>query len=155
MVDTALTLAEGTPVHATAVIIGERGLLFIGPSGSGKTTTALRCMASARTSGTHAALVADDGVTLEVSGSRVIARCPEPIAGRAEIRGTGIFSFAWRQSAVLDAVVMAAIPEGAGRLPPDDEFCSVGTSRLKLLRLDYRSPLDPLEVILAALVAGA
>ncbi|WP_158285657.1 HPr kinase/phosphorylase [Pseudohoeflea suaedae] len=153
MNDPALTLAEGAPVHATAVVIGERGLLLTGASGSGKTTTALRCMSSARTTGTHAALIADDGVNLAVSGGRVIARCPQPIAGRAEIRGTGIFSFAWRQSAVLEAVVMAASPEGAGRLPPDDEFCMIGTCRLKLIRVDYRSPVDPLQVILSALAA--
>ena len=151
----AVTLDEGTSVHATAVVIGERGLLFVGPSGSGKTTTALRCMSSARTNGSHAALVADDGVILQVSGHRVIARCPEPIAGKAEIRGTGILPFAWRQNAVLEAVVMAAEPNGAGRLPLDNEVCGVGTSRLKLLRLNYRSPFDPLQVVLAALAAEA
>ena len=34
-----VTLAEGTPVHGTAIVIGEASFLFTGPSGSGKTTT--------------------------------------------------------------------------------------------------------------------
>ena len=55
--------------------------------------------------------------------------------------------------AVLSAVVAPAEPAGEGRLPPEDETCRVGAHELKLLRIDYRSPLEPLFVIEAALSA--
>ena len=148
-----LVLEEGTPVHGTAIVIGEAAFLFTGPSGSGKTTTALRCLAAAGGRQRHAALIADDGVVLEVSGDRVIARRPAAIAGLAEIRGSGIYAFPSRAAVVLSAVVAPAEPAGEGRLPPEDEACRVGAQELKLLRIDYRSPLDPFFVIEMALPA--
>jgi serine kinase of HPr protein (carbohydrate metabolism regulator) len=148
-----LVLAEGTPAHATAIVVGEAAFLFTGPSGSGKTTTALRCLVGAEARGQNAALIADDGVILDIAHERVIARRPRQIAGLAEIRGSGIFAFSSRQAAVLFAVIAPATPEGEGRLPPEGETCRVGALELKLLRIDYRSPLDPLSVIEAALLA--
>lgn len=146
----AVILAEGPAVHATAVVIGERAFLFTGPSGAGKTTTALRCLSSAKLSGLHTALIADDGVILECAGDRVVARCPEQIAGMAEIRGSGIHTFPWRPAAVLSAVVAPAQPAGETRLPAEGETCGIGALELRLLRVDYRSPLDPLAVLEAA-----
>ncbi|MBA70739.1 MAG: serine/threonine protein kinase [Rhizobiales bacterium] len=150
MPDPALILAEGTAVHATAVVIGEQAFLFTGPSGAGKTTTALRCLSSAKLAGLNAALIADDGVILDCTGGRAVARCPASIAGLAEIRGSGIYGFPWRAAAVLTAVVAPAEPAGETRLPAEGEICRVGALELRLLRIDYRSPLDPRSVLEAA-----
>ncbi len=150
-----VVLDEDVPVHATAIIAGESAYIFTGPSGSGKTTTALRCLGSARRRGGHAALIADDGVILEGAGGRIVARCPPQITGLSEIRGSGIFAFPCRAAAVLSAVIAPAEPAGEGRLPSENETCRIGAHELKLLRLDYRSPLDPLSVIEAALLRRA
>ncbi|MEO1532556.1 MAG: serine kinase, partial [Pseudomonadota bacterium] len=47
------------PLHASAVALGERGLLILGPSGAGKTRLALELVALG------AELVADDRVIVE------------------------------------------------------------------------------------------
>ncbi|MBW3099110.1 HPr kinase/phosphorylase [Pseudohoeflea coraliihabitans] len=136
-----------TTIHATAISVGESGLLICGPSGAGKTSLALRCLAGARSRGWHAALIADDGVIVSMVAGRVLASCPQPIAGRAEIRGTGIFSMSCQSRARLTAVIAPGQPVGEGRLPPEDETVSLGDRVLPLLRIDYAARIDPLEVL--------
>lgn len=142
-----LRLATGAPVHATAIVVGETGVLFVGPSGSGKSITALRCLASAHARGLHAALVSDDRTILEVAHGRVIARCPAPIAGRAEIRGTGLVDLAFRKSARISLVVAPGEPAGAGRLPPSGETAEIGGVLLPVTRFFNDLRLDPLEIL--------
>lgn len=76
-------------IHATALVLGDRGLLVTGPSGSGKTTLALALLRAYAASGRFAAMVADDRVLVQAGGRRLIARCPETIAGLAEVYGVG------------------------------------------------------------------
>ena len=70
-------------VHATCVAIGDRAVLLCGPSGSGKSDLALRLIDGG------AQLVADDQVVLRAEGGRIVARAPEALAGRMEVRGIG------------------------------------------------------------------
>ena len=74
-------------VHASCVSINEIGILLRGPSGSGKSDLTLRLI------GDGAMLVADDQVQLtDVSGS-LMAKAPEMLAGKLEVRGCGILAF--------------------------------------------------------------
>jgi RNase adaptor protein for sRNA GlmZ degradation len=90
-------------LHATCVAVdtaaGPRGVLLRGPSGSGKSDLALRLIdAGAR-------LVADDQCVLRAaSGPLLIARAPESLAGRIEVRGLGIL-----ETQRLDEVAVALI----------------------------------------------
>lgn len=140
-----------TPVniHATAIVIGESGIVFAGPSGSGKSLTALTCMAAARRQGLFSALVADDRVLVSREGDRLIASCPAPIAGLIEIRGSGITRIESVPSATLHlAVSLVSLPE-AERLPPENEVFSIpGAGTLPLLRI-WRNAPDPLAVLAA------
>ena len=75
-------------IHATAIVIGKIGLLFLGPSGSGKSTLAFSCLAAAKPLGLSANLIADDRVLICEQDGSVIAECPPSIAGLMEIRYT-------------------------------------------------------------------
>jgi serine kinase of HPr protein (carbohydrate metabolism regulator) len=71
-------------VHASCVAIGGRGVLLAGRSGAGKSDLALRLIDRG------AALVSDDYTQLRRVGDRVLARAPESIAGKIEVRGIGL-----------------------------------------------------------------
>ncbi len=91
--------------HATAVVVGDRGVLFRGASGSGKTTLALALMRWAAAGGQPTALIADDQVVLTRSVHGLIASAPDSIAGLVEARGRGPQRVRNRSSAVIGLVV--------------------------------------------------
>lgn len=83
-------LAQETAIHATAVLLGATGVLLRGASGAGKSLMALDLIERSRACGLDAALIADDRVLLEARGGELIARPHPAIAGRIEVRGTGV-----------------------------------------------------------------
>jgi serine kinase of HPr protein (carbohydrate metabolism regulator) len=140
-------------IHATAIVVGTRGLLFTGPSGRGKSTLAFACLAAARRQGAFAALVADDQVLISRNGNHLIATCPPSIAGLMELRGSGIVEIENVTSAVLDLAVQVVSLADAERLPPENERFSLSPlGELPLRRLSNNSPV-PLASI-AALMPG-
>ena len=134
-------------VHATAIAIGQTGLLFVGRSGSGKSITAFNCMVAARRSGLSAALVADDQVLLSHSGADLIGSCPEAIAGLIEIRGSGIARVPHVASAPLHLAVLLVESDPAQRLPsPQETYDVPGVGSLPMLRL-LQGTQEPLATI--------
>ena len=103
-------------VHATAVAIGETGVLIRGVSGAGKSKLALAMLAEAGRKGLFARLICDDRVRLSLSGGRLLAHAHPAIAGRVEQRGEGILGVAHEASAVVRAVVDLVDPR-TGRPP--------------------------------------
>ena len=135
-------------LHATAIVIGTRGLLITGPSGSGKSTIAFNCLTTAKRSGAFAALVADDQVFLSLENETVLARRPPAIAGMIELRGCGIGRFESVERAVMHMVIRMQ-ESGCERLPPENETFSLpcgGYLPLIRMRPDFS---DPLAVIAA------
>jgi serine kinase of HPr protein (carbohydrate metabolism regulator) len=125
--------AEG--IHATAVVVGEWGILIRGHSGAGKSGLARALIASAG-SKRFARLVGDDRVLIEVRGNRIMVRPHAAIAGRIEIRGQGVVDADYEQAAVLHALVDLASPaaEIMARMP--EKSCLVaGLSGVELPRL--------------------
>ena len=96
-------------VHASALAIGEAGVLVRGPSGAGKSALALAMVDAARQSGLFARLIGDDRVLLSVVNSRVIARPHPAIAGRIEKWGEGIVNVEHEAGAVLRCVIDLAV----------------------------------------------
>ncbi|WP_026790910.1 HPr kinase/phosphorylase [Pleomorphomonas oryzae] len=140
-------------VHATAVVVGETGLLIRGASGAGKTSLAFALVDAARRSGLYAAFVADDRVALTVLNGRLIAHCPETIAGLAERRGRGIESVEYVPSAVIrlvadliDAGTMMRLPEAA------EEEADIDGLRLPRQAIPARQTSVSLPLLHAALV---
>lgn len=71
-------------VHASSVAIGDRAVLLFGPSGAGKSDLALRLIDEGAT------LVSDDYTELSARDGALVARAPDTIRGRIEVRGIGI-----------------------------------------------------------------
>ena len=102
-------------IHATCIVIGEKGVLLRGASGAGKSALALSLIAHYQP--THfASLVADDRVLVENHHGQLVAMPHPTIAGRIEQRGVGILTTAFEQACTIALVVDLASGRGV-RLP--------------------------------------
>lgn len=145
--------SRSTNIHATAIVIGKTGLLFLGPSGSGKSSLAFACLAAAKPLGLAATLVADDRVLIAKQDDAITAECPPSIAGLMEIRYTGIVRMPYISKAELHFAIRPVDPVTAERLPPEEEQIDVTSSiRLPLIRLSATSA-NPLAIIMAKISA--
>lgn len=110
-------------LHATALVLGARGLLIFGASGAGKSSLALSLLDLYAARGTFACLVSDDRVWLCTCGGRLVAEAPEAIAGLAEIRGFGPAPIGHEPRAVVDRAVALVDPASASR--HRDDACEI------------------------------
>jgi hypothetical protein len=134
--------AGASNIHATAIVVGKTGLLFVGPSGWGKSMLAFACVSEGNRLGIASMLVADDQVLISQRNGAVIAECPPTIAGLIELRGTGIV----RVPHVAEAPMHYA---GQDRVPPEGERAVIaGGIDLPAIRLLANAPL-PLAALMA------
>lgn len=145
-----IATAAGETMHATAIVVGQTGLLFLGPSGAGKSSSAFACLSEAEALGWNAALIADDRTRLTVQADRCIASCPHSIRGLLELRGTGIISFRRIDRAVIHCAVTFAEPSAATRIPPESETFSCNGVSMPLMRLWHGGASTPLSRLRAA-----
>lgn len=124
-------------IHATAVVIGEAGVLIRGASGAGKSTLARELLRQAELAGRFARLVGDDRVRVTPRNGRLVAEAHPDIAGLIEIRGLGIVSMPYETAAVVRLVVDCEA-EPPTRLPMDDVATVAGVT---LPRIRVNSPL--------------
>lgn len=135
--------------HATAIVVGQTGLLFIGASGSGKSGTALACLNAAMRRGWNAVLIADDRTRLDAHSGRLIASCPAPLRGLIELRGTGLVRMRRLDRAVIHLAVAPGEPSADSRLPAESEIFARQGIELPLLRLWRNGAVDPLSALCA------
>lgn len=101
-------------IHASAVLLGERGVVIRGASGAGKSKLVIELLASRPD---DARLVADDQVIITSAHGRLIAGVPDDIAGLIEIRGVGIVRVSYVAPVVVRLVIDLVDPECCPRLP--------------------------------------
>ena len=145
---------ERVNAHATALVVGETGLLIAGDSGAGKSLLAAELIARARGRGRFAALVADDRVWLSVHGGRLVAEAPAAIEGLIELRGYGPAAARFERQVVIDRQVRLVEPAAAPRFR-EIERESVAGIGLPTLRLTARTTLASAAAVLAWLEAPA
>lgn len=134
----------GDNIHATLVLLGDRGVLITGVSGSGKSSLALDLLAHAHG---FAALVSDDRVLIEHRpDGRVIGRAPASIRGQIEIHGFGIVPHAFVASAVIDLLIELVDPAAIIRMPDRQERDGV-----PLLQVPWRTAAIARQHVAAAL----
>ena len=107
-------------VHGTCVALGRTAALLRGPSGSGKSDLALRFLYLARRGPAALEapiLVADDQVCLVRNDGRLLAKPPDTIRGRIEVRGVGIVEVKSLMEADLALVVDLMSATAIERLP--------------------------------------
>lgn len=133
-------------LHASAVVIGDKGVLIAGPSGSGKSTLVRHLIDYALLRGRFAALIGDDRIAIEAVNGRILAKGHSKIAGLMEIRGTGMAATKFIPQAVIDLLVS---PETVikTRLPDEGER-SETLMGVRLPRIETR-PDDPGPVFIA------
>jgi serine kinase of HPr protein (carbohydrate metabolism regulator) len=139
-------------MHATAIAVGEDGVLLRGDSGAGKSDLALRLVLGpplAAAGGRAIALVADDQVLVETRGGCLVARAPGVLSGWIEARGLGIVEIPCRAEATLALVVDLVPREDVERLPEDRERCTIGGIGISRVALHAFDPSAALKVILA------
>jgi serine kinase of HPr protein (carbohydrate metabolism regulator) len=91
-------------LHATAVILGDRGILIAGDTSTGKTTLALSLIEHFTSAGQFARLVSDDQVFISARNGRLVCEAPPPIAGLAEVRSLGPRPLSFEPRMVADLV---------------------------------------------------
>lgn len=104
-------------VSASAVALGEHGVLICGRSGAGKSSLALALVEAWRRRGDFARLIGDDCVIAHMAGGRAVLAPHHAIAGLAEWRGIGLLPQDFEGGAVL-ALIVDLEPEGEGAAPP-------------------------------------
>jgi HPr kinase/phosphorylase len=137
-------------IHATALIVGHRGILIRGPSGSGKSRLALALLQSANSG--FARLVGDNRIHLQAVNGRLLMRPARAIAGLIELRGLGIVRLAAEPVAVAHLVIDLAAPDAA-RLPAPAAL-SVEVGGIRLARLPVAPGVDAFPPLLGLLQLG-
>lgn len=139
-------------VHASAVVIGEAGILIRGPSGAGKSGLALALISLSQAQGRFARLVADDRTELIVRAGRLVASPVSPIAGLVERRGLGLTPEPHLPAAVIRLVIdCGAEPE---RMPEPEALVET-IAGVTLPRLSLLPGVGDERLVLAALVLFA
>lgn len=139
-------------LHATAVVIGERGILVMGPSGAGKTTLALSLLDHFAGVGQFARLISDDQIFLSAKGARVVCRAPASIAGLAEVHGIGPQPVAHERSAVIDLCL--ELVEGETERFQEQASLGVDGCSIPKIMVPARNVPGALQVVLSMVVRG-
>lgn len=135
-----------TDIHASAVLVGDKGVLIMGPSGSGKSTLARRLLDFSRSQGRFAALIGDDRIRIEPINGKIIASPHAKIEGLLEIRGVGLVETNFVRTAVLDLLVSSQTVINT-RLPDGGDMTE-SVAGVLLPRIEVR-PDDPEPVFIA------
>lgn len=135
-------------VHATALVVGETGILVVGPSGSGKSRVAMDLMQAARSNAMFTGLISDDQVGLRVAGTRVIAVAPPTIAGMIEVRGSGILKLVNLPRAVMHVAIATVRLQADLRLPEADaRYSPIPGVDLPLINMVPGQINNPMELV--------
>lgn len=150
--------SAATPIflHASAVVLGESGVLIRGASGAGKSSLALALIDAWDAPGAFARLVGDDRVQCQTRHGHVVISPHRLIAGLAEWRSLGLLPHRHEVKAVLRLIVDLEIElakENWPRLPDRKDFlCDFnGVTSLPYLRLPARDTSRSVATIMAFL----
>ena len=117
---------------------GKYTITVAGESGSGKSELAARLVGHWQNSQSFASWVADDRVYLSAHGKHIVARVPQPTAGLAECRFSGIVPVKHLPTAIVDLAVCLHPTRELDRLPGPD-WISLDESAASVPLTTFRS----------------
>lgn len=129
-------------LHGTSVSLKGRAVLVLGKPGTGKSSLALSLIDRG------AVLIADDQTLLTLETGIVMASCPAPLKGLLEVRGLGLCTFPFEDTAPLFLVVTLDAPDTILRLP-DPTFVRYHGVEIPCLSLPHHDALGAVKVELA------
>jgi HPr kinase/phosphorylase len=141
-------------LHASAVVIGEAGIVICGRSGRGKSALALALIELATERGFFARLIGDDRILARKCCDRVLISGSPAIQGFIERRGIGLAKTAFEPAAVARLIVdLLDENETMARMPEERErLAELAAVRLPRLSFDAESrSFERARVVLAAL----
>ena len=133
-------------LHMSCVAIDGRAVLIAGRSGRGKSDLALRLLDRG------ARLVSDDYVFVRRSEGRLLARAPDTISGKIEIRGIGIVEYPAETD--VPVALMVDLDTDPERLPSDPEERSFAGVKIPVVGLAALEPSAPIKVEAALRLMG-
>jgi serine kinase of HPr protein (carbohydrate metabolism regulator) len=139
-------------VHGTCVALGRTAALLRGPSGSGKSDLALRFLFLARRGPAALEapiLVADDQVCLVRNDGHLLARPPDTIRGKMEVRGVGLVEVKSLLEAELALVVDLMPAAEIERFPEGNAKARLLGVDLPLVRLFPWEASAPIKLAIA------
>jgi len=140
-------------IHATAVRIGEAGLLIRGPSRAGKSSLALALLTEAAHLSCYGRLIGDDRIGIERSGDSLLLRAHPAILGKIEKRGEGILDIAWEPSGIAHYVIDLSVEKFDAAFEADTTWLE--TVQLPLFRLPRgTSAIERAKLVMRLLQAG-
>ncbi|UVK43116.1 HPr kinase/phosphorylase [Mesorhizobium sp. AR07] len=137
-------------IHATAILIGERGILVTGASGSGKTTLALALIDHCRQRGLFSRLIGDDQLFVEAHAGRLLCRAPATIAGLVEVPGLGPRPLPFEPAGIVDLHVRL-MPSGETARFQEDAGSSIAGCQVPRIDVAERNIVAALPVVMARL----
>lgn len=119
-----------TNIHASCVMLNQKGILILGAPGQGKSDLCLRLIMDK-----GGVLVSDDRVDLKTAGGQVEASAPASIKGLLEVRGVGILTLPVVESCRINLVVnLVREAEDVERLP-EPSFYELGGVKIPQINL--------------------
>jgi serine kinase of HPr protein (carbohydrate metabolism regulator) len=145
---TAVANGRATSIHASAVRIGDLGILIRGPSGAGKSRLAFDLILAGRAGQLPpTVLVGDDRIYLANRGGHLTVRPAPNLAGLIEVRGLGIRRCDHVPEATVSLIVDLGAADGA-RLP-EPESLTTTLFGVVLRRIPVLSDFSALPLIAA------
>ncbi len=147
-----MTMPAAT-VHASAVQVGDIGILIRGPSGAGKSRLAFDLILAGRAGNIPPArLIGDDRVLLGAEDGRIGIRPAAELEGLIEIRGLGIRRCDFVTQAVLGLVVDLAADDAARM--PEPGALAVTLYGIEIPRIPVGIGFDAMPLVTAALLTS-
>lgn len=146
-----VTAPAPAAIHASAVVVGEAGIVIRGASGAGKSSLALALLEAARQAARFGALIGDDVVHLVAHHGRLIARGHPAVRGKIERRGQGLLEIGAEPAAAVRLVVDIVPANQAVRYPdPINPYVTLCDVELPLLRLRAGGAAADLALVVVA-----
>jgi serine kinase of HPr protein (carbohydrate metabolism regulator) len=138
-----VSAAKPENIHATAILIGERGILISGPSGSGKTTLALALIDHFGRRGLFSRLIGDDQLFVAAHFGRLVCHAPASIAGLTEVPGLGPKPLLFEPIGVIDLAIQLVAADAMARFQEElsETIAGCTVPRIDLAERDVTAAL--------------